>query len=52
MTTAEPGKGYQAISAASATLESKAAVDRKFPDLYKTFTGKSKTTHLGRALCS
>ncbi|EPB85962.1 hypothetical protein HMPREF1544_07294 [Mucor circinelloides 1006PhL] len=42
MTTAEPGKGYQAISAASATLESKAAVDRKFPDLYKTFTENPK----------
>ncbi|KAK4510872.1 Calreticulin [Mucor velutinosus] len=42
MTTTEPGKEFQAISDASASLESKAVVDRKFPDLYKTFTEHPK----------
>lgn len=39
MTTVEPEKQLKAINDASVTLESKAVVDRKFPDLYKTFTG-------------
>ncbi|GAN01170.1 nucleoporin-domain-containing protein [Mucor ambiguus] len=42
MTTAEPGNEFKAISDASATLESKAAIDRNFPDLHKTFTEHPK----------
>ncbi|KAL9550276.1 hypothetical protein MBANPS3_004800 [Mucor bainieri] len=42
MTTTEPGKQFKAISDAAATLESKAIIDRKFPDLHKTFTEHPK----------
>ncbi|OAD08274.1 hypothetical protein MUCCIDRAFT_76814 [Mucor lusitanicus CBS 277.49] len=54
MTTVEPEKQLKAINDASVTLESKAVVDRKFPDLYKTFTVDPKSPcgflpHINRA---
>lgn len=40
MATTEPEKTITLVKEAVATLESKAVVDRQFPDLYKTFTRK------------
>ncbi|KAI8644676.1 Nup133 N terminal like-domain-containing protein [Parasitella parasitica] len=44
MATPEPEKKTKAISEATATLESKAVVDRQFPDLFKTLTQPSQYT--------
>ncbi|CEP18376.1 hypothetical protein [Parasitella parasitica] len=44
MANPEPEKRTKAIREAAATLESKAVVDKQFPDLFKTFTQPSHYT--------
>jgi hypothetical protein len=50
MATTEPEKTITLIKEAADTLESKAVVDRQFPDLYKTFTRKKIWYYLTQRL--